>query len=220
MTYINQALELFAQLNILIEHAVSKGGGLAYLIMFMILYIGAAFVFTAPMLPSLSLIFLVASLCVAGLLNPVLSFVVLVAAIALGDLTSYYIGKTIRYKLINHQKIPFIKLQHINQTRKIYDKADFLAIVFARFTPVIGSFAQLVAGTIDHKISTFCKRNVISGAIWLLVNFIFGYLVAFIPALKSNFVLIFMLVPIASGVLSVGYYLARNFASFGLMKRA
>lgn len=220
MTYITQMLELFAQVNILIEKVVSKGGGLAYLIMFLILFIGAAFVFTAPMLPSLSLIFLVASLCVAGLLNPVLSVVVLIAAIALGDLTSYYIGKTIRCKLINNQKVPFIKVQHINETRKLYDKADFLAIVFARFTPVIGSFAQLVAGTIDHKFGTFCKRNVISGAIWLLVNFIFGYVLAFVPALKSNFVLIFMLVPIASGFLSIGYYLARNFSSIGLMRRA
>jgi len=220
LTLLTQILEMFAQVNVMIEGAVSSGGGLAYVIMFLILFIGAAFVFTAPMLPSISLIFLVASLCVAGLLNPVVSFLVLVAAIALGDLTSYYFGKVIRYKLINHEKIPFIKVKHIDETRKIYDKADFLAIVFARFTPVIGSFAQLVAGTIDHKISTFCKRNVIGGTIWLLVNFTFGYLVAYIPAIKSNFVLIFMLVPIASGVLSIGYYLAKNFGSFGLMKRA
>lgn len=220
MTYITPILEFFAQVNLVIENAVSSGGSLAYIIMFLILFVGAAFVFTAPMLPSLSLIFLVASLSVAGLLNPVISLIVLIAAISLGDLTSYYIGKTIKNKLINNQRIPFIKIEHINITKRLYDKADFFAIVFARFTPVIGSFAQLVAGTIDQKISTFCKRNVVSGAIWLLLNFTFGYLVAFIPALKSNFVLIFMLVPIASMFLSIGYYMARNFGALAFIRRA
>ena len=211
MEFITKAMELFTQANIIIEKAVSSGGSLAYMIMFLILFIGTAFVFTAPVFPSVSMIFLIASLSVAGLLNPVISFLVLIAAITLGDLTSYFLGKAIRYKLINNQKIPFIKVEHINHTRKIYDKADFLAIVLARFTPLIGSFAQLAAGTIDHKISTFCKRNLIGGVIWLIVNFTGGFLVAFIPALKSNFVLIFMLVPFASMFLSVGYYMAKNF---------
>ncbi|MDF2840936.1 MAG: hypothetical protein K0Q99_1708, partial [Clostridia bacterium] len=139
LEFITHAMELFTQANIIVEKTVSSGGGLAYIIMFLILFAGAAFVFTAPVLPSISLIFLVASLCVAGLLNPVLSFVVLIAAISLGDLTSYFIGKAIRHKLINNQKIPFIKVEHINSTRKLYDKADFIAIVLARFTPMIGS---------------------------------------------------------------------------------
>jgi membrane-associated protein len=213
-------MNLLAKINVVIERAVGNGGSLAYIIMFLILFIGAAFVFTAPMLPSVSLIFLVASLSVAGLLNPFLSFVVLVTAIALGDLTSYYIGKIIRFKLINNEKIPFIKTKHINTTKLIYEKSDFLSILFARFTPVVGSFAQLVAGAINHNIGTFCKRNVIAGGIWLFVNFAGGCLISIIPGLKSNFALIFMLVPFASGIVSVGYYLARNSGIAFLMKRA
>jgi membrane-associated protein len=216
----NYFAELFAKVNILIESVVGNGGSIAYIIMFLVLFIGAAFVFTAPMLPSVSLIFLVASLSVAGLLNPFISFAVLITAIALGDLTSYYIGKVIRHKLINNEKIPFIKTKHINRTKLIYERADFLSIVFARFTPIVGSFAQLVAGAINHNISTFCKRNIIAGAIWLLVNFTGGCLIAVIPGIKSNFALIFMLVPFASGIVSVGYYIARNSGIVLLTKRA
>lgn len=220
MVFTNYFAELFAKVNILIESVVGNGGSIAYIIMFLVLFIGAAFVFTAPMLPSVSLIFLVASLSVAGLLNPFISFAVLITAIALGDLTSYYIGKVIRYKLINNEKIPFIKTKHINRTKLIYDRADFLSIVFARFTPIVGSFAQLVAGAINHNISTFCKRNIVAGAIWLLINFAGGCLIAVIPGIKSNFALIFMLVPFASGIVSVGYYIARNSAIVLLTKRA
>lgn len=220
MVFTNYFAELFAKVNILIESVVGNGGSIAYIIMFLVLFIGAAFVFTAPMLPSVSLIFLVASLSVAGLLNPFISFAVLITAIALGDLTSYYIGKVIRHKLINNEKIPFIKIKHINRTKLIYDRADFLSVVFARFTPIVGSFAQLVAGAIDHNIGTFCKRNIIAGAIWLLVNFAGGCLIAVIPGIKSNFALIFMLVPFASGIVSVGYYIARNSGIVLLTKRA
>lgn len=219
MAFVNTIINILANINIVIERVVGNGGSLAYIIMFLILFIGAAFVFTAPMLPSVSLIFLVASLSVAGLLNPYLSFIVLIVAIALGDLTSYYIGKVIRYKLINNEKIPFIKTKYINRTKLIYDRSDFLSIVFARFTPIVGSFAQLVAGAIDHNIGTFCKRNIIAGAIWLLVNFAGGCLVSIIPGIKSNFALVFMLVPFASGIVSVGYYIARNSGIVLLTKR-
>lgn len=220
MALITYILDFFTKANIVIENAVTSGGNLAYIIMFLILFVGAAFVFTAPVLPSVSLIFLVASLSVAGFLNPFVSFVVLISAIALGDITSYFIGRIIRHRVINNQKIPFIKVEHMNRTRVLYDKADFISIVLARFTPVIGSFAQFVAGTINHNLGTFCKRNVIGGAIWLLVNFAAGCVVAAIPSLKNNFTLIFMIVPFASMIISAAYYLARNIGVVALMRRA
>lgn len=220
LIYITYILSTIAKINILIENVVSNGGVLAYIIMFLILFVGAAFVLTAPLLPSVSLIFLVASLSVAGLLNPFLSFVVLIAAVASGDLTSYYIGKIIRHRVINNKKIPFLKASYINRTILIYEKADFLSIVFARFTPFIGSIAQFVAGTINHNIGTFFKRNIIGGAIWLLVNFACGYLIASIPGIKSNFALIFMLVPFVSTLVSLGYHIARNIGITVLKIRA
>lgn len=219
MSFITNMLALISQVNVIIEQVVKSGGYWAYVIMFLILYTGAAFVITAPALPSVSLIFLVASLSVAGLLNPFLSVFVLAAAIILGDVTSYFLGKGVRCKLLDNCKVPFIKHEHIKRTQHIYDKADFVSILFARFTPLIGSLAQLVAGAVNHSFTTFCLRNVIAGVIWLLVYFVGGWIVAVIPALRSNFVLIFMIVPIASGVVSVAYYLIKNIGTTPLIKR-
>jgi membrane protein DedA with SNARE-associated domain len=78
----------------------------------------------------------------------------------------------------------------------------------------------LVAGTINHRIATFCKRNVVSGIIWLFVNFISGWLIARIPALESNFALIFMIVPVASLFISIGYYIVKNNIFTDFLKRA
>lgn len=219
MAFINEVIEWITRFNLLIENTVIRGGDWAYIVMFAILYAGAAFVVTAPLLPSVSLIFLVASLSVAGFLNPVASFLVLVAAIVLGDLTSYFLGKGVRTKLLDNCKIPFIKKEHISFTQSIYEKSDFISIVLARFTPLIGSLAQMVAGAVNHKLSTFCARNLIAGVIWLIVYFIGGWVVAVIPAFKNNFVLIFMIVPVASGVVSVVYYIARNWGMLTFGKK-
>ena len=220
LAFIDEAVALISKFNLLIENTVINGGDWAYIIMFVILYAGAAFVVTAPLLPSVSLIFLVASLSVAGFLNPFVSFIVLVSAIVLGDLTSYFLGKGVRCKLLDNCRIPFIKKEHINFTKNIYEKSDFISIVLARFTPLIGSLAQMVAGAVNHKLSTFCARNLVAGVIWLIVYFVGGWVVAVIPAFKNNFVLIFMVVPVASGIVSVAYYITRNFGILALSKRA
>jgi membrane-associated protein len=201
---------LFNQINIMIEKIVNGGGGWAYLIMFLILYVGAAVIVTAPFLPSVSLIFMIVSLCVAGLLNPFMSVLALAAAVVLGDLTGYFIGKLIGDKLIDKNRIPFIKANHIEQSRKLYDGVSLLTMIFARFTPMIGSLAQLIAGAVNYKLDAFLLRNVIAGVIWLIVHLIIGWVLAVIPAFKNNYILITLLVPVFSGMVTVFYFVKKS----------
>lgn len=211
MVYITYAMELLTKMNLIIESIVKSGGNWAYVIMFLILFTGAACVFTAPILPSVSLIFLVTSLSIGGTLNPVLSFITLVAAIALGDLVGYYIGRLIGEKLISTNRLPIIKDKHINKTRVLYNKVDYLTIIFARFTPIVGSLAQMVAGAINFNLASFFKRNVVAGVIWLSVHFAAGLIISEIPSFKNNYVVLFMVVPIFSLIVSATYYIKKNY---------
>lgn len=213
MEYVIYLTEMISRLNHIIEKVVINGGNWAYVVMFLILYIGAAFVFTAPFLPSVSLIFLVTSLSIAGFLNPFTALLTLTTAIVLGDVTSYYIGKLIRDKIITTKKLSIIKEAHIEKTKALYDGAGLTAVIFARFTPVVGSLAQMVAGAINYSMDAFVSRNVIAGIIWLLINFGLGWTFAVIPELRSNFIVLIMIMPVFSFLVSVGYYMKKSISS-------
>lgn len=213
MEYVIYFTEMISRLNHIIEKVVINGGNWAYVVMFLILYIGAAFVFAAPFLPSVSLIFLVTSLSIAGFLNPFTALLTLTAAIVLGDVTSYYIGKLIRDKIITTKKLTIIKEAHIEKTKALYDGVGLTAVIFARFTPVVGSLAQMVAGAINYNMDAFVSRNVIAGIIWLLVNFALGWTFAVIPELRSNFIVLIMIMPAFSFLVSVGYYMKKGMSS-------
>lgn len=213
MEYAIYIIEFIKKSNYIIEKTVLLGGNWAYAVAFLVLYIGAAFVVAAPFLPSVSLIFLVTSLSIAGLMNPVTALLTLTAAIVLGDVTSYYIGKLVRRKIIKANKLSFIKEAHLERTKALYDGAGLMAVILARFTPVVGSLAQMVAGAINYSMDAFISRNIIAGIIWLMVNFALGWAFAVIPELRSNFVVLFMIMPVISLLGSVLYYLKKGLIS-------
>jgi membrane-associated protein len=210
MEYFIYLTEIIIRLNYMIEKIVIHGGNWAYAIMFLILYSGAAFALAAPFLPSVSLIFLVTSLSIAGLINPVAALLTLTAAIVLGDVTSYYIGKLIRDKIITTNRLSIIKETHIERTKALYDKMGLTAVIFARFTPIVGSLAQMVAGAINYSMNAFISRNIIAGIIWLLVNFALGWTFAVIPELRSNFIVLIIIMPAFSLLVSMVYYLKKS----------
>ena len=210
MKYVIFFSQIITSLNHIIEKVVVHGGNWAYAVMFLILYTGAAFVFAAPFLPSVSLIFLVTSLSIAGLINPFTALLTLTAAIVLGDVTSYYIGKLIRDKIITPNRISIIKEAHIKRTKALYDDAGLTTVIFARFTPVVGSLAQMIAGAINYSMDSFISRNIIAGIIWLMVNFALGWTFAVIPELRSNFIVLIMIMPAFSFLASMVYYLKKS----------
>lgn len=219
MGYISKLMILVSNINKMIENVVIGGGAWAYLVMFIMVYAGASVALITPVLPSVSLIFLVTSLCAAGLVNPYLSYIVLVLAICSGDITAYYIGYFTRSKLISSKLLRFIKEEHITKTKVMYEKANFLTFIFARFTPVIGSLAQFIAGTINYRFTSFLLNNVVAGLIWMTFHFVAGWAFAAIPTLHNNFVLMFFMVPIISGILGITYYLIRNLNICGHLRQ-
>ena len=212
MEYFIYLTEIIIRLNYMIEKIVVHGGNWAYAVMFLILYTGAAFAFAAPFLPSVSLIFLVTSLSIAELINPVTALLTLAVAIVLGDITSYYIGKLIRDKIITTNRLSFIKEAHIEKTKSLYDEVGLTAVIFARFTPIVGSLAQMVAGAINYSMDAFISRNIIAGIIWLFINFALGWTFAVIPELRSNFAILIIIMPTLSFLGSMVYYLKKSIA--------
>lgn len=164
---------------------LSQYGALTYAILFVIIFIETGLVFT-PFLPGDSLLFAAGAFSAIGSLNIFIVIPLLMVAAVLGDTCNYWIGHFFGEKLIANPKVP-IKKEHIEETKKFFDKHGGKTIILARFVPIVRTFAPFVAGIGKMHYSTFISFNVVGGVAWVLLATLLGYFFGNIPFVKDNF---------------------------------
>lgn len=95
----------------------------------------------------------------------VLALAVGVAAI-LGDSVGYWFGAKSGPMLYEKKESFFFKRSHLLKTQEFYQKNGALAIIIARFLPMIRTFAPIVAGIVKMERKKFLAYNVIGGFLW------------------------------------------------------
>lgn len=122
-------------------------------------------VFFGFFLPGASLLFTAGLLSSQGFFNPwVLVPLVAVAAI-LGDNAGYWFGNKVGAPLLTWNT-RFFRKEHLEQARIFYEKHGVLAVVLARFVPIVRTFAPIVAGMAKMRYRLFVMYNVIGALLW------------------------------------------------------
>ena len=164
---------------------IDRLGNLTYIILFIIIFLETGLVVT-PFLPGDSLLFAAGTLSAIGSLNIFILYITFLIAAIIGDSVNYNIGKKIgprAFKMNNR----FIKKSYLEKTQKFYEKHGGKAIVFARFIPIVRTFAPFVAGIGEMNYSKFITYNVIGGFLWVTIFTFLGYFFGNIPFIKNNF---------------------------------
>jgi membrane-associated protein len=123
--------------------------------------------------------------------------IALVAAAILGDLVNYHIGKYIGYKAFSG-KYKLLKVEYLQKTQAFYTKHGGKTIIYARFIPIIRTFAPFVAGMGTMNYGRFALYNVAGGAAWVSLFLFLGYFFGGIPVIKQNFTLVIFAIIIIS----------------------
>ncbi len=89
----------------------------------------------------------------------------IVAAIT-GDNVGYAFGNRLGKKIFTRDHSFFFRKEHLEYARIFYEKHGAATIVLARFTPVIRSFAPIVAGAADMDYKKFLFYNIVGGILW------------------------------------------------------
>lgn len=127
-----------------------------------------------------------------------LNIVLILAAIA-GDATGYAIGKRAGKSLYSRPDSFFFRKEHLRITKAFYDKHGGKTIIFARFMPIVRTFAPVVAGVAEMGYARFAAYNVIGGILWVTSCTLGGYMLgALIPDIESRIHLIVGVVIIIS----------------------
>lgn len=161
-----------------------------YVVLFLVIFCETGLV-VAPFLPGDSLLFAIGAICSLpgssvqfGVMLPLL----IVAAIV-GDSVNYKIGNHFGRKAFAGQ-YHLINPKHLNRTKEFYERYGGRAIVFARFAPILRTFAPFVAGFAEMPYRRFFTFNVVGGVIWVTSFLLAGYRFAQEPIIKKNFHLV------------------------------
>lgn len=98
-----------------------------------------------------------------------LLFVIVLCTIAgiLGNVVGYWFGKKIGPTMFQWRDRFIFKHKYLVQAKEFYDKHGGGAIVFARFLPLIRTFAPIVAGIVGMERQKFMFYNIIGCIAWV-----------------------------------------------------
>jgi len=161
-----------------------------YLILFLIIFAETGLVVT-PFLPGDSLLFAAGAIIAKPEtdLNIFVMWILLMVAGILGDLVNYHIGKYIGPKAFSG-KYKFLKKEYLEKTEKFYEKYGGKTIIYARFVPIIRTFAPFVAGVGSMSYAKFASYNVIGAILWVTSFLFIGYFFGGLPIIKDNFTIV------------------------------
>jgi membrane-associated protein len=138
-------------------------------------------------LPGDSLLFVVGVLCGAGKMDFLLVNALLIVAAVLGDGAGYLLGRQAGKAIFNRPDGRFYKREYLLRTQEFYEKHGGRTIIYARFIPIIRTFAPFVAGVGQMSYSRFLSFNIFGGIGWVLGLTTLGYLVGGIPFVQKYF---------------------------------
>jgi len=186
-----------------IGEMLSKYGVWAYAIMFVIIFFEAGIVLT-PFLPGDSMIFAAATLSVRAdsELNVHLIVLLITLAAFAGYVLNYTIGSYVGPRVYK-RNYKVISRQRLNQTKEYFEKHGVRTIIYARFIPVIRTFAPFVAGVSEMHYKRFMLFNFLGGLAWVAIYAYSGYFLGNIPFVKNHFEMTVLVVLIATLVPAV-----------------
>lgn len=188
-SFIDIVLHLDAHLLALTQ----QYGVWVYAILFLIIFAETGLVI-APFLPGDSLLFVAGALCGMGALQLELLIPLLMVAAFSGDNTNYWIGRLIGSRLLSRTDGRLIKRKHLDKTHAFYEKHGGKTIIFARFFPIIRTFAPFVAGIGLMHYRQFALFSALGGLLWINSLTVAGYFFGNIPVVKDNLILIILVI--------------------------
>jgi membrane-associated protein len=183
---------------------VQAHGSLIYLLLFFIVFIETGIV-VFPFLPGDSLLFAsgVIASYTGNVLNAYVVIFTCILAATLGNLTNYGLGRIFGPQVLEKEKLPLIKKEHIHDAHEFYERWGALAIVIGRFMPFIRTFVPFVAGIASMNFNKYLIYTILGASLWVAPFVMVGKIFGQNEIVQNNFKLIVLLVLIISVIPSV-----------------
>ncbi len=131
-----------------------------------------------------------------------------IAAAIIGDNVGYTIGRRAGPRIFKKKDGILFRQEYIQKSEAFYEKHGGKTIILARFTPIVRTFAPVVAGASKMPRERFMFFNVLGGVLWGGGMSLLGYLIGGrIPGLDHYIEKVIIGVMVLSIALAFGHLL-------------
>ncbi|PVX45192.1 membrane-associated protein [Flavobacterium sp. 103] len=92
-----------------------------------------------------------------------------------GNMVGYWFGAKSGYYLYNREDTLLFKKKYLLQSKEFFEKHGGKAIIYARFLPIVRTFAPIVAGIGSMDRKKFMFFNILSSFLWSFVLIFSGH---------------------------------------------
>lgn len=149
-------------------------------------------------LPGDSLLFTVGIVAGAGQVNIVGMIAMLATASILGDGSGFLLGSTLGYSLFQKTNSKIFRREYLERTHAFYEKHGGKTILYAKFVPIIRTFAAFIAGVGKMQYTRFLAFNVFGAIGWVTSMILLGYALGNVPVIRHNFEKVVLLIIVVS----------------------
>lgn len=188
---LQQAIDTVLHIDVYLNTFVTQYGFWTYFALFLVIFCETGLVVT-PFLPGDSLLFAAGSIAAQpeNTFNVIWLFLFLLLASVLGNQTNYFIGRAVGPRIFKTKSSRLFNPKHLQEAHQFYERHGGKTIIFARFIPIIRTFAPFVAGIGAMKLSHFSTYNLISALVWIGSLLSLGYFLGSLPIVKEHFTLV------------------------------
>ena len=188
MEFLAQFIQIVLHLDQYLAVLIQNYGPWIYLILFLIIFCETGLVVT-PFLPGDSLLFVTGTLAAAGMMDIQMVTLLLMLASFSGDNTNYWIGRIIGPKVFSRDGSRLLNRKHLDKTHAFYARHGGKTVLFARFLPIIRTFAPFVAGIGQMAYRRFVAYSFFGAVSWIGFFVLGGYFFGNLPFVKQNLTL-------------------------------
>jgi membrane-associated protein len=161
-------------------------GWIGYLVLFAVVFAESGLLI-GFFLPGDSLLFTVGVVAGAGKLKIGPMIAMLAFASILGDGIGFFLGTTLGYRLFSKANSRIFRREYLDRTHAFYERHGGKTIVYAKFVPIIRTFAAFIAGVAKMRYTRFLTFNVVGAVGWVTSMITLGYLLGGVPVIRQNF---------------------------------
>ncbi len=142
---------------------------------------------TGFFLPGDSFLFTVGVVAGAAQLKMYIVLPLLIAAGVAGDSTGYFLGRRTGPHIFNRTNSRLFRREHLLRSKEFYEKHGGKTIVYAKFIPIIRTFAPFLAGVSEMNYLRFLTFSVTGVILWVGGLTTAGHLLGSIPVVRQHF---------------------------------
>ena len=177
--------------------STSMTGWLGYVLLFLVVFAESGLL-VGFFLPGDSLLFTVGIVAGAGKLQIGTIIALLAAASIMGDGIGFLLGSTLGYRLFQNPRSRIFRREYLDQTHDFYERHGGKTIIYAKFVPIIRTFAAFIAGVGKMNYARFLSFNIVGAIGWVTLMITLGYKLGGIPFIRQNFEKVVLLIIVVS----------------------